>query len=72
MLRGCPYCQRIHDSKYDCGMEPKEVKKFSKPNELRNSTAWIKKKDCLKTSKVLPRGWVMCGAEKVRFLAVKN
>lgn len=45
MLRGCPYCQRIHDSKYDCGMKPKEVKRFSESNKLRNSTAWIKKRE---------------------------
>nr|DAI20009.1 MAG TPA: hypothetical protein [Caudoviricetes sp.] len=32
----------------------------------------LKQNNCLKMSKVLPRGWVRCGAEKVRFLAVKN
>lgn len=45
MLRGCPYCQRIHDSKYDCGMRPKEFKKDTKANRFRNSAAWTKKRE---------------------------
>lgn len=45
MLRGCPYCQRVHDSKYDCGMKPKKFKKNTEAVKFRNSKAWIDKRE---------------------------
>ena len=45
MLRACPYCQKIHDSKYICSMKPKKFKKNTKIDKFRNSTAWRKKRE---------------------------
>lgn len=45
MLRGCPYCHKIHDSKFSCGMKQKEYKKYSEADKFRKSTAWIKKRE---------------------------
>nr|DAY18881.1 MAG TPA: NinG recombination protein [Caudoviricetes sp.] len=44
MLRACPYCQRVHDKKYDCGKRPQELKRNTVSNRFRNSAAWTKKR----------------------------
>jgi 5-methylcytosine-specific restriction protein A len=43
MLKSCIYCNRVHDSKYDCGKRPKKYKRYSDQNNFRKSKAWQKK-----------------------------
>ena len=43
MLKSCPYCGRIHDSKFDCGRKPK--RKHDKTKEayaVHRSNRWKK------------------------------
>ena len=40
MLRSCKYCGRIHDTKFDCGMKPRRVKRQTEQSALRNTARW--------------------------------
>lgn len=45
MLKSCVYCQRVHDSKYDCGRKPKPRKKYTDIDGFRSTTAWQRKRE---------------------------
>ena len=40
MLKSCKYCNRIHDSKYDCGRKPVRIKPKTNQNKFRCTRAW--------------------------------
>lgn len=44
MLRSCQYCQKIHDSKYDCGKKPPKINKRSTNDRFRYTAAWQQKR----------------------------
>lgn len=44
MLRSCPYCGRVHDSRYDCGRKPVRKKmKYTRADYFRRTQAWTNK-----------------------------
>lgn len=43
MLKSCKYCQRIHDTKFDCGKKPTYSKQSYKFTSFRNTTTWRNK-----------------------------
>ena len=43
MLRSCPYCGRIHDTKFDCGKKPKSEYKRKYETAVRYTTPMKKK-----------------------------
>lgn len=46
MLKACPYCGRIHDSRYDCGKKPKARPKADTATQrFRGSGAWKTKRE---------------------------
>lgn len=44
MLKSCQYCQKIHDSKYDCGKKPPKMNKCSANDRFRYTSAWQQKR----------------------------
>ncbi len=43
MLKSCKYCNRIHESKYDCGKKPTRKKEPNEKNKFRWSRKWREK-----------------------------
>jgi 5-methylcytosine-specific restriction endonuclease McrA len=43
MLKSCKYCNRIHDSKHDCGKKPVRKKDPTIKNKFRWSRRWREK-----------------------------
>ena len=43
MLKSCKYCNRIHDSKFDCGKKPKRKVKDDTISRFRWTRAWSSK-----------------------------
>jgi len=48
MLKSCKYCNRIHDSKYDCGKKPQRKKQGNNKDKFRWTSAWQKKREEIK------------------------
>lgn len=48
MLKSCQYCQKIHDSKFDCGKKPKKINKRSTRDYFRYTSAWQQKREAIK------------------------
>ena len=48
MLKSCPYCQKIHDSKYDCGKKPQKRNRRTEKDRFRYTAAWQQKRDAIK------------------------
>lgn len=48
MLKSCKYCNRIHDSKYDCGKKPIRRKDTTEAVKVRNTRRWRKKREQIK------------------------
>lgn len=48
MLKSCKYCNRIHDSKFDCGRKPIRKKQGNNKDRFRWTQAWQKKRDEIK------------------------
>ncbi len=44
MLKSCQYCQKIHDSRYDCGKKPPKMNKRSANDRFRYTSAWQQKR----------------------------
>lgn len=44
-LISCQYCGAIHDSKFDCGMKPKNRKQYGNKEKFRNSKQWKLKRN---------------------------
>ena len=45
MLKSCKYCNRIHDSKHDCGKKPKRIKQNNDKDKFRWTKAWQRKRE---------------------------
>lgn len=46
MLKSCKYCNRVHDSKFDCGHKPKrKERERNDKDRFRSSRAWQCKRD---------------------------
>ena len=52
MLKSCKYCNRIHDTKHNCGRKPKpnyaKYKNYANANDkdrFRWSTSWVQKRN---------------------------
>lgn len=43
MLKACPYCGRVHDSRFHCGEKPVRIKKRTGNSGFRSTNAWTKK-----------------------------
>lgn len=43
MKRSCPYCGKVHDSRFDCGARPKRKKRAGERERFRSSAAWTEK-----------------------------
>lgn len=48
MLRSCQYCNRIHDSKFDCGKKPKSMYSRTDKDKFRYSRQWNDKRTEIK------------------------
>lgn len=51
MLKSCPYCGRIHDSKFICQQKEKAVnkkKKMTVKDKFRGKSAWKRKREEIK------------------------
>jgi len=48
MLKSCKYCNRIHDSKFDCGKKPMRKKQGNNKDKFRWTSAWQKKREEIK------------------------
>lgn len=48
MLKSCQYCQKIHDSKYDCGKKPRKMNRRSVHDRFRYTSAWQQKRESIK------------------------
>lgn len=48
MLKSCKYCNRIHDSKFNCGKKPTRDKRASYKDRFRWSNAWKSKRTEIK------------------------
>lgn len=48
MLKSCPHCQKIHDSKYDCGMKPSKTNKRTEKDRFRYTAAWQQKREAVR------------------------
>lgn len=48
MLKSCQYCQRIHDSKYDCHMKPVKKNNRTEYDRFRYTSAWQQKREEIK------------------------
>lgn len=44
MLKSCPYCGRIHDSRIDCGLKPVRRPKANRQDKFRSSRQWQAKR----------------------------
>lgn len=44
MLKSCPYCGRVHDSRIDCGMKPVRRPKTNRQDTFRSSRQWQAKR----------------------------
>ncbi len=44
MLKSCQYCQKIHDSKYDCRKKPPKINNRSANDRFRYTSAWQQKR----------------------------
>lgn len=49
MLKACPYCGRIHDTKFDCGQRPARRKSGGRVDAFRGSNAWKSKRDAIRS-----------------------
>lgn len=45
MLKSCPYCGKIHDTKYECGKKPQKYKKITYIDKFRSSRKWREKRE---------------------------
>ena len=46
MLRSCRWCNRIHDSRFDCGRKPKYKRtRYNDTDAFRSSAAWQHKRE---------------------------
>ena len=52
MLKSCPYCGRIHDSRFDCGKKPKRTKWTGKGcsqlDAFRGSKSWQRMRETIR------------------------
>lgn len=49
MLKSCPYCQSIHDSKIKCKIKYKKINhKMTIKDKFRSTSAWQKKREEIK------------------------
>lgn len=48
MLKSCKYCNRVHDSKVDCGYKPKRKKLGTMQDKFRWTTEWQHKREEIK------------------------
>jgi 5-methylcytosine-specific restriction endonuclease McrA len=48
MLKSCKYCNRIHDSKLDCGKKPQRRKQGNDKDKFRWTKAWQGKREEIK------------------------
>lgn len=48
MLKSCPYCQKIHDSKYNCQMKPVKKNHRTECDRFRYTSAWQQKREEIK------------------------
>ncbi len=48
MLKSCQYCQKIHDSKYNCRMKPQRSSRRTEQDRFRFTSAWQQKRDEIK------------------------
>ena len=49
MLKACPYCGRIHDTRFDCGQRPARRKSGGRVDAFRGSNAWKIKRDAIRS-----------------------
>lgn len=42
ILRACQYCNRVHDTKFDCGHKPVKCNKETEARKFRHTSAWRK------------------------------
>ena len=49
MLKACPWCGRIHDSREDCGRRPPKKYRREESERGRNTRAWKRKAEQIKT-----------------------
>ena len=49
MLKACPWCGRIHDSREDCGRKPMKKYRREENERGRNTRAWKRKAEQIKT-----------------------
>ncbi len=50
MLKSCPYCGKIHDSRISCDKKPKRRYRRTKEESGRYTAAWVKKSEEIKKS----------------------
>jgi 5-methylcytosine-specific restriction endonuclease McrA len=48
MLKSCKYCNRIHDSKFDCGKKPQRTYKRTEEDKFRWTKSWQNKREEIK------------------------
>lgn len=48
MLKSCQYCQKIHDSKYNCHMKPVKKNHRTECDRFRYTSAWQQKREEIK------------------------
>lgn len=48
MLKSCQYCQKIHDSRYDCERKPQKINRRSEHDRFRYTSAWQKKRESIR------------------------
>lgn len=54
MLKSCKYCNRIHDSKFDCGKKPKLIYRRTNEDKFRQTSQWnIKRTEIKERDKYL-------------------
>lgn len=49
MLKACPYCGRIHDTRFDCGQRPAGCKSGGRVDAFRGSHAWKVERDAIRS-----------------------
>ncbi|UWG96793.1 HNH endonuclease [Dehalobacter sp. DCM] len=45
MLKSCKYCNRIHDTKHDCGKKPQRKKQGNDKDKFRSTKVWQNKRE---------------------------
>ena len=55
MKKSCVYCGRIHDSRYDCGMKTKKIRKKNEKDAFRSTARWQRK-----TAEIKERDSYLC------------